>query len=90
MLSRTGLERYNADMARIATEREKQAKDAALQVWCILQKWPKGSGGAHAQRKNDAHILLLKVLPRILEAIAKQSLACKSLLVVRQGEVNPL
>ncbi|CAM9595908.1 unnamed protein product, partial [Sphacelaria rigidula] len=32
MLQRTGLERYNADMARIAAEREKRAKDAALQV----------------------------------------------------------
>lgn len=33
VLSRTGLERYNAEMARIAAEREKQAKDAALQVY---------------------------------------------------------
>lgn len=28
----TGLERYNAEMARVAVERERQAKDAALQV----------------------------------------------------------
>jgi len=31
-LMRTGLERYNAEMARVAVERERQAKDAALQV----------------------------------------------------------
>ncbi|CAM9395424.1 unnamed protein product [Ectocarpus sp. 12 AP-2014] len=31
-LLRTGLERYNAEMARVAAERERQAKDAALQV----------------------------------------------------------
>lgn len=31
-LLRTGLERYNAEMARVAVERERQAKDAALQV----------------------------------------------------------
>ncbi len=31
-LMRTGLERYNAEMARLAVERERQAKDAALQV----------------------------------------------------------
>lgn len=31
-LMRTGLERYNAEMARVAAERERQAKDAALQV----------------------------------------------------------
>lgn len=29
---RTGLESYNAEMARIAVERERQAKAAALQV----------------------------------------------------------
>ena len=32
-LLRTGLERYNAEMARVAAERERQAKDAALQAW---------------------------------------------------------
>ncbi|CAM9295450.1 unnamed protein product [Ectocarpus sp. 13 AM-2016] len=31
-LLRTGLERYNAEMARVAAERERQAKDAALQA----------------------------------------------------------
>ena len=31
-LMRTGLEAYNAEMARVAVERERQAKDAALQV----------------------------------------------------------
>lgn len=31
-LLRTGLEKYNAEMARVAVERERQAKDAALQV----------------------------------------------------------
>ncbi|CAM9223436.1 unnamed protein product, partial [Hapterophycus canaliculatus] len=31
-LLRTGLERYNAEMARVAVERERQAKDAALQA----------------------------------------------------------
>lgn len=31
-LMRTGLERYNAEVARVAVERERQAKDAALQV----------------------------------------------------------
>ncbi|CAM9868068.1 unnamed protein product, partial [Ectocarpus fasciculatus] len=31
-LLRTGLERYNAEMARVAKERERQAKDAALQA----------------------------------------------------------
>lgn len=31
-LLRTGLEHYNTEMARIAVERERQAKDAALQV----------------------------------------------------------
>lgn len=32
-LFRTGLERYNAEIARVAAERERQAKDAALQAW---------------------------------------------------------
>lgn len=36
-LLRTGLESYNAEMARIAKERERQAKDAALQVVGMLQ-----------------------------------------------------
>lgn len=31
-LLRTGLELYNAEVVRIAVERERQAKDAALQV----------------------------------------------------------
>lgn len=31
-LLRTGLECYNAEMARVAVERERLAKDAALQV----------------------------------------------------------
>lgn len=48
-LMRTGLERYNAEMARVAVERERQAKDAALQV-------SRGPDYARASRSSECWI----------------------------------